>query len=533
MSTEDAVGASLTRSGAQLGNAAADVMSSITAHNNWMTMVKKHQDAEKLGFEIKDNVDLIAEAMQQHPEYDAQYAQDAFDSLSQTIEKQTTDPDVWNAVQGTLDSERHNLLSAARLLERKRLVDEGQAVTERKMEEFTKEWVAEPTEEGKQLIRDKTELFLRSQGAQNIYPAHVVEQMVQKKDAIFEEAEARALFNTDPARLSRELSDKTKFTHLGPIKREEFVSKLKGAVKDQIITSNLIKLKTEFPDVRKRIDYIESTDFLKTLGDEGAEIQNTLLSYSSRELLIKENEYKRMAEQKIGAASVKIYNGQPLTNEDKAGLEPPELALLEKIKDYQGRQDRAEATAIRSEQRMARSEASQRRQEERIARQEKSMALSGGIIAKILSNEPIDIKHDIYAEVPKGLDINEATRLVSMVGKIQGDPKYKLGKDVIEKAFKSGVIDAPTRGKALIDFQQKVEEEGAAGKRIIDIAEEIVTPKKESKVTEWLKNIFSNYKVGMPNVQFDGKVAPSQHDLEFTAKKHGMTVDEVKKRLGI
>jgi len=303
--------------------------------------------------------------------------------------------------------------------------------------------------------------------------------------------------------------------------------------KDRLTTDTLIKLKNEFPDIQKRIEHLESPEFVKSLGTEGAEISNTLMSYTLREWKTQEDAYKTFADNKVGELSEKIYNHKPYTPEELAGLRPTERALVERLNDYQIRQDRAELQAQRAEKAAERAEGRYALQEARIRKQEKSDAIEGEITAKIINGEPLDIKADIYGKIPDGLSAASANRLVGMIGKVQKDPSYKLGLDVINKAVG---LDAATRGRLIIDFKTQVDEEKATGKRIIEIAETLTTPKKTKTVGEWLNGIwkseiFKGSYLG-PNTA-ESKTGPSQADLEFTAKKHGITVDEVKKRMGI
>jgi hypothetical protein len=245
---------------------------------------------------------------------------------------------------------------------------------------------------------------------------------------------------------------------------------------------------------------------------------------------VKDDAYKVFSENAVGKAKLKIYNGVPLSSMDIFGLEPKDVALIEQIKDYQIRQDRAEIKFNESEKRAISTEKRAARYEARLFAEEKSKGIEGGITARILRGEPVDIKDDIYAQIPKGLDIHAPERLISMMSRIQKDPKYKPGLDVIDGTFAKG---DPQHGIAVIDFQKAVDAEEATGKRVIEIAQEIVKPKKENKVMEMINNIFGN--VGNTLNQ-QGKTSvniPTQADLEYTAKKHGITVAEVKKRMGL
>jgi hypothetical protein len=309
--------------------------------------------------------------------------------------------------------------------------------------------------------------------------------------------------------------------------------------KDRLTTDTLIKLKNEFPDVQKRIEHIESPEFIKSLGTEGGEISNTLMSYTLREWKTQEDAYKTFADNKVGEISEKIYNHKPYTPAELAGLRPPERALVERLNDYQIRQDRAELASQRAERSAERAEERNRLYEIRIQKQEKSDSIEGDITAKIINGDPLDIKTDIYGKIPDGLSAAAANRLVGMVGKTQKDPAYKLGLDVINKTVG---LDAATRGRMIIDFKTQVDEEKATGKRIIEIAEGLAAPKKKNAIAEWLDGVWGSakehYNAELPGGRNNpmgttGLVGPTQEDLEFTAKKHGISVDEVKKRMGI
>jgi hypothetical protein len=167
--------------------------------------------------------------------------------------------------------------------------------------------------------------------------------------------------------------------------------------------------------------------------------------------------------------------------------------LIERIEDYQGRQNRAEVNYAAQEKRAASAERRAKRYEEKIIEQEKSSAIAADIRAKILNNEPIDITTDIYGKVKKdGLIMSDANQLNGMLSKVQKDPKYTLGADVIKK----GVFDAAQRGRMLLDFYAKVNEEQATGKRVIEIAEELVNPVKENHIKALLMRIGGNMMKG-------------------------------------
>lgn len=225
-------------------------------------------------------------------------------------------------------------------------------------------------------------------------------------------------------------------------------------------------------NVEEMLKEVESSEFLKKYG---IEIQHDVRADITAREVIKERQYKQFAEQKVGAAAVKIYNNQRITFDDTAGLRPAELADIEKIKDYQFRQNRSELRITK--------------QENKIEKIEKSNTIAGEIQAKILNGEEVD-RLEIYKRVPLGLDINEANKLVLMADKISGDPKYKDGIAIIKTAFKNGVLEADDYKTTMDKFKSQVDAEGGAA-NVVKIANDLVNPKKQNAVKEWLNNVFS------------------------------------------
>lgn len=217
---------------------------------------------------------------------------------------------------------------------------------------------------------------------------------------------------------------------------------------------------------------VESPEFLKK---HGKEIQQDIRADVTSRAVIQERQYKQFAEQKVGAAAVKIYNNQKITLDDTAGLRPSEIADIERIRDYQIRQNRAE---LRFE-----------KQENKIIAAEKNDTISGEIQARILNGEEVD-RLEIYKKVPMGLNINEANRLILMADKINGDPKYKDGIAIIRNAFKNGVLKADDYKDTMDKFKAQVDAGGTSA-NAVKIADDLVHPKKQNAVQEWLKEAFS------------------------------------------
>ncbi len=530
MPSEDPIGAALQRAGAQVEQSSLHVLNEMASqkHNaeylqravdEKLKNAERHVEASIHENYLKEWSAKKADELRTRTDYqnfDTLADQDTkeFQSYLDKIE----DPDVKRAVTAGAQPILHEHMNVIRTKKAAVLSDVGAATLDKSLGMDLQEWVQSDGE--RETIKARMTAKIAANADAGIIKAVVAENLIQNLDAKFEETYAAELMNTDPLRLKKEL-DGGGLTHIDPVKRQQLIAQTAGKAVKQTVTRLLIDLKSQYPDIQERIKKIESVDYLKSLGDEGAEIQNTLLSYTLREWKTQEEAYKVIADDKIGKASVKIYNGQGVTDADTAGLRPPELALVEKIADYQIRQDRAELREKRVEARQERIEEREKRYDEKVAKQEKSDGIEGELIDRIIRNEPIDITKDIYARLPDGLSHPAKTRLIGMLNEQQRDPSYKLGADVINKAFPPN--QAGEKGRAMIDFIAQVKQEKAVGKRIIEIAEQIATPKKKGLMRELLDSVFG----GKPK-----KGVPSQEDLEYTAQKHGITVDEVKRRMG-
>lgn len=435
------------------------------------------------------------------------------------------DPLVRKAVEASAESVFHGFRKALIAKRAAVITDVGKASLDQNLQNDAQEWLVSTPEE-RSMLRDRMEARIMAQSDAGILSQSEAVNMIQGIDSKLEEAEVRGLINTD-ANLALKRLAAGKYKNIAPDRLEMFAEKAETKAKSQGVTALLTDLKIQFPNVEERLKHIESVDFLKTLGKGGAEIQNTLLSYTLREWKIQDEIYNKFAGEKLGVASQKIYTNQKILDEDIEGLKPKELATIEKIKDYQLRQDRADAMAERRDQREAALD--RKRQELEI-----SNGIAGQIISKIIGGDPIDLNRDIYSKIPEGLQFEQAGRLATMAGKLT-DPGYKLGMNVIKKV----VLDPAEQGRAILDFQTQVEAEGAKGEKIVAIAESIAKPKRQGKIAAWFNNAFKEkepekgvldfYSTSPPKMA-DG---PSQDDLEFTARKHGISVQEVKRRLGI
>lgn len=163
------------------------------------------------------------------------------------------------------------------------------------------------------------------------------------------------------------------------------------------------------------------------------------------------------------------------------------------------------------------------RTEDRLARQEKSDAIFGLLSAKIINGIPVDTTTEIYGSMKDGLSWKHANELVRM-NKEPTNPDFKLGVSVIDDAFNNKIIDAPTRGKAILDLQDAVKRDKLIGKAIIDKANEIVHPKTRSWIGRTLDKIMG---FGESTQQTDIGLATS-HVSGQKADKFGYYIGQTK-----
>ena len=109
---------------------------------------------------------------------------------------------------------------------------------------------------------------------------------------------------------------------------------------------------------------------------------------------------------------------------------------------------------------------------------------------------------------------------------VLGGRVHQVGIVVVEATV--GFAAVGEESVAQRDFQARVDEENATGKRIIDIAEEIVTPKKSKTIGQWLDGVWrSDFFKGSylgPNAA-EGKTAPAPGKVVGT--KDGKNVYEL------
>ena len=70
---------------------------------------------------------------------------------------------------------------------------------------------------------------------------------------------------------------------------------------------------------------------------------------------------------------------------------------------------------------------------------------------------PLDVAKDIYGRIKDGLSVTDANALVAIGSKIQKDPKYKPGYDVINDFYKGMPQKTAEKGAAIAEFYKQVD----------------------------------------------------------------------------
>jgi hypothetical protein len=264
----------------------------------------------------------------------------------------------------------------------------------------------------------------------------------------------------------------------------------KAIRENNIITQEIVGLKTkyaaQFPAEPEKaasaaIQEAESPEFIKRVG---ADKQRVIVSSLTTEWKRLDDAYRIKADEITGKLLQKL-DERALTNDDimNSGLRAADQARIISWRRTEERTDRAEARAARSERREA-------LRDLRIEKAEKNEQIQGELYAKIANGEDVSTQ-DIYDQIPNGLLPTAARGLASDLQKIQKDPALKEGIKVIDAFAKHNGFDtdkdknATARGKAITDLREIVTSQGLKGKAIIDAANEIIGPKKES----WLKGV--------------------------------------------
>lgn len=177
-------------------------------------------EALKIGRKMRGDIERVAESYSNREDYENfdTDAQKALDEIWKRYDSEVNDPVLKRAIEGSFQGHALYLENTIRARKAKAITDVGLSEWSFMKDHAIKQWVSDPTEEGRELVRAKFEMQTLAMPA-SIMPARVKEQEIQKFNAHAEEAYVREMINLDPERAVGELLDKKLFPNIDPIKR--------------------------------------------------------------------------------------------------------------------------------------------------------------------------------------------------------------------------------------------------------------------------------------------------------------------------
>jgi len=271
MPTSDPIGAALQQGGTQIEHAANNFQALQVHQENLRNAV----DAEKKVYDWKDKVGKIAESLKTDPTMDENKVQGLIDE--QMIAYQTdTKPDVWNMAEKHILNESHNLITATRVKQTERLINDAKALTDRKLFDGIRDAALATTPEERTQITDQMKLTVSAMVQNGVYNSHDGQLIIDHLDEQVATEYFTKLGASDPSKALAELNDTSKTGmayQLNPIKRNELVAHFGVAAKSQEVTKLLVDLElknaiTSDPvkNLVSALNEAESTEFLQAKG---------------------------------------------------------------------------------------------------------------------------------------------------------------------------------------------------------------------------------------------------------------------------
>ena len=323
------------------------------------------------------------------------------------------------------------------------------------------------------------------------------------------------------------------FDHADPNKIDEYGKMIRNVDTAQVTTASLLKIKTspEFRDdngefdITKAMRYVESPEFLQEVGDSRV-VESVAISLARNQML-ENNIYKEKADALKGELQVDILAnklGKDGLTEDKRwlALRAVDRGVIAGFADAKARSDRAEASQARSLNMQA---LAMKKQEQR----EQAVAFEQKIMAKIVDGKFTDTTQIIkeYSVDNPYIQAN-VQGAISLFNSINNSPDLKAGLAQISKAAKSGLLDRDYNnnlylaGTVSAELRAKyMTDQTFRGEKVSAWVKERTGVEVKRGLAGWLDSLHGR----------KDNAGASQSDLEYTAKKHGITVDEVKRRM--
>jgi hypothetical protein len=228
-------------------------------------------------------------------------------------------------------------------------------------------------------------------------------------------------------------------------------------------------------------EFNKNTDLQKAMG------ANT---YQKTRQLLKDHieDTKEQQEHESGNISKDIMD------KVKSGKLGEALHALDQNRDKMTKSDyEFMSNAITSEKKYMRSEKREKDRDAREIHRNQGDEIFGRLMTDMLNGKELDDIKDIYSQVPKGLSAGQA-KMLQDINDGKKDPSFKQATNVVEDAFKSGMIDANKKGKILLDLNQKRTNENLTGDDLIEAATKMVKPHVEHWYTGLLDHAMDDFK---------------------------------------
>lgn len=297
---------------------------------------------------------------------------------------------------------------------------------------------------------------------------------------------------------------------------ESRLNALAAGQKDQNkITAIEVSLK-EHPELtyEDKIGQVSSKDFLAA---NGAKIRDEVLRDLTNEETIRRDIYNKTAKKIVGEADALIFNSQPVPDELLSTLEPQDQVLVRKIEKAKRDDDHKllvwNAQEVRAKSADARRAILENKQLKALQLQENDDKNYSDIMGRILDGDTTVNERDIWKLRSEGkLSRGTASELMTAIGKVTKEPRYRAGLDIVNTAWKKGILANPdandptgtiARGNLWSKYDKAIADLSASKPNYtqedaIKVAEELMKPKVEDGILKRLGDLWSSLPSGTP-----------------------------------
>jgi hypothetical protein len=342
--------------------------------------------------------------------------------------------------------------------------------------------------------------------------------------------------------------DKTYLSYLEPDTRLALQKELDTAARSFVnaegASAEIVKLKREatikYPNDPERalseaLRMAEDPDYQEKLNNDivHARIITSLSNaYSQNEKLYKVEADDNKGQLMVDILDDKITQNDLTDNDLWKSLRPTDRAI---ISNFANSKHRADVQSVREGKSLKLAE----QQAKKYEQNEEATIFFGKTLTKIADGSYTDANQIIKDfTVDNPVIRSKVNSYVSLFKSIEAAPELKFGIQAIKQAATRGLLDPSDpknnlykQGNLTTELRNKyMTEDDFRGEKINSWLQQKLNPEVKNGIGVWLNNLFKSTpkEPSAPAVN-----TPSQADLEFTAKKHGITIEEVRKRLGM